>query len=223
MKEITIPTNKSIININTNNTEVAITGEDINYTKLSFSDDIKYNSYLNTAENMNTLDLSQELQQANFDYQFIKSMLLKEKKAILVDELAERVTIKEYRKDSQIKITLPKDSRKTTINLIGKSANLTINNLLYQNISVQTKSGEIIMHDIDGEKAKVLSNQGDIRMQIDESALNYNLKLNSKLGNIYKESLEKKEPEILKDIHSTIEAESISGDINVLFLGRTKH
>ena len=31
MKEITIPTNKSIININTDNTEVAIKGEDINY------------------------------------------------------------------------------------------------------------------------------------------------------------------------------------------------
>ena len=223
MKKITIPTNKSIININTDNTEVAIRGEDINYTKLSFSDDINYNSYLSTVENMITLDLSQELQQASFDYKFIKSMLLKEKKAILVDELYERVTIKEYQNDSQITITLPKYSKDTKIRLIGESANLTIHDLLYQSIFAQTKSGEIIMHDIDGLETKIENTTGDIRMQIDESALNYDLKLKSKLGQTNKSSLEQEEPKILKDIHSTIEAESISGDINILFLGRTKH
>ena len=220
MKELIIPMTKSIINIEVNNTEVFIKGENINYTRILFSNDIKYDTNLNTTKNITTLNLNQDPLVASFDYQFLKSVLLKEKKKILINKL---VSIKEYQKDSQINIILPKDSRDTKIKFISESANLTINDLLYQSIFVQTKSGEIIMHDIDGEKAKVLSNQGDIRMQIDESALNYNLKLNNKLGNIYKESLEKKEPEILKDIHSTIEAESISGDINVLFLGRTKH
>lgn len=219
MKELIIPMTKSIINIEVNNTEVFIKGENINYTRILFSNDIKYDTNLNTTENITALNLNQEQLAASFDYQFLKSILLKEKKKILINKL---VSIKEYQKDSQINIILPKDSRDTKIKFISESANLTINDLLYQSIFVQTKSGEIIMHDIDGLETKIENTTGDIRMQMDESVLNYNLKFKSTLGKIYKETLEEKEPEFLESLHS-LEATTTSGDVSALFLGRKKH
>ena len=129
MKELIIPMTKSIINIEVNNTEVFIKGENINYTRILFSNDIKYDTNLNTTENITALNLNQEQLVASFDYQFLKSILLNEKKKILINKL---VSIKEYQKDSQINIILPKDSRDTKIKFNSESANLTINDLLYQ-------------------------------------------------------------------------------------------
>lgn len=48
MKELIIPTTKSIINIEVNNIEVFIKSENINYTRILFSNDIKYDTNLNT-------------------------------------------------------------------------------------------------------------------------------------------------------------------------------
>lgn len=46
MKELIIPTTQSIINIEVNNTEVFIKGENISYTRILFSNDIKYDTNL---------------------------------------------------------------------------------------------------------------------------------------------------------------------------------
>ena len=46
MKELIIPTTKSIINIEVNNIEVFIKGENINYTRILFSNNIKYDTNL---------------------------------------------------------------------------------------------------------------------------------------------------------------------------------
>ena len=219
MKDLIIPTTKSIINIEVNNTEVFIKGENINYTRILFSNDIKYDTNLNTTENITALNLNQEQLVASFDYQFLKSTLLKQKKKILINKL---VSIKEYQKDSQITIILPKDSRYTKIKFISENANLTINDLLYQSIFVQTKSGEIIMRDVDGLEAKIENTTGDISMQMDESVLNYNLKFKSTIGKIYKETLEEKEPEFLESLHN-LEAKTVSGDVSALFLGRKNY
>lgn len=116
MKELIIPTTKSIINIEVNNTEVFIKGENINYTRILFSNDIKYDTNLNTTENITALNLNQEQLIANFDYQFLKSILFKKKKKILINKL---VSIKEYQKDSQIILSYQKiqDTQKSNLSV----------------------------------------------------------------------------------------------------------
>lgn len=120
---------------------------------------------------------------------------------------------------SNIELIVPKKTQIETFMVDAKSGNLTIEELIFARLVVQTISGNITLNDIDLLFAKLKTISGDIDAKILESIINYRTYLKSISGKTIQDSVETVSPTLLSEKHELV-ANSISGDINILFKGK---
>ena len=113
------------------------------------------------------------------------------------------------------------EKKMETVSLEAKniSGDVRVKNLMLQRMIIESVSGDITLDDITSLYLKLKTISGDIDASIAESILNYYAKLSSISGKTTQCSVETKQPQIVYD-KSTFEAETISGDIKVLFKGK---
>lgn len=120
---------------------------------------------------------------------------------------------------SNIELIVPKKPQIETFRVDAKSGNLTIEELIFSKLVVKTISGNITLNDIDLLFAKLKTISGDIDAKILESIINYRTYLKSISGKTIQDSVETVSPTLLSEKHELV-ANSISGDVNILFKGK---
>jgi len=120
---------------------------------------------------------------------------------------------------SNIELIVPKKPQIEAFSVDAKSGNLTIEELIFSRLVAKTISGNITLNDIDLLFAKLKTISGDIDAKILESIINYKTYLKSISGKTIQDSVETVSPTLLSEKHE-LEADSISGDVNVLFKGK---
>ena len=84
---------------------------------------------------------------------------------------------------------------------------------------VKSMSGDITLSDINAFFTKLKTMSGDIDVEILESIINYRTMLKSMSGDTIQNSIEVMQPTMLNKKYQ-FEAETMSGDINILFKGK---
>lgn len=120
---------------------------------------------------------------------------------------------------SNIELIVPKKSQIQNFKIETMSGDVTIEDLILQELIVKTMSGDITLNDIDLLFAKLKTMSGDVAVKILESIMNYRTYLNSMSGTVLQESIEKASSIMLSEKHK-LEATTMSGDIKVLFKGK---
>lgn len=119
-----------------------------------------------------------------------------------------------------MELIIPKKNMSTvSLKVENISGDVKVKNLMLQRMIIESVSGDITLDDITSLYLKLKAISGDIDARIMESMLNYYVKLSSISGETTQRSVETKQPQIVYD-KSTFEAETISGDIKVLFKGK---
>lgn len=119
-----------------------------------------------------------------------------------------------------MELIIPKKNMRT-VSLEAKSisSDVHVKDLMLQRMIIESVSGDITIDDITSLYLKLKTISGDIDAGIIESMLNYYVSLSSISGETTQRSVETKQPQIVYD-KSTFDAETISGDIKVLFKGK---
>ena len=121
---------------------------------------------------------------------------------------------------SYAEVIVPKKT-KPFINMTGKSSDLTVSNLILEQLHAKTMSGDISLQELDMIIGKIKTMSGDIDATILESILNYQISMKTISGKTRQQSNETTAPKIYPKKH-VLDLETISGDINLLFKGQER-
>lgn len=123
-----------------------------------------------------------------------------------------------------IELVVPKGNHITSIEAKTKSGDINVRDInigtLVDRLIAEAMSGDITLERFNALYTRLKTYSGDIDVEVLESMLNYELNLSSISGDTQQRSIETVSPQIVYDKYK-IDAEAKSGDIKVLFKGKT--
>lgn len=119
-----------------------------------------------------------------------------------------------------IELVIPKNMPDLNLEIDSKNGPVSLKNLIFSKLIVQTVNGSINLEDIDAVFISAKLVNGSLKAEILESILNYRTILNSMNGKASEpDTTESVLPELLTEKHQ-LRADTINGDIHVLFKGK---
>lgn len=121
--------------------------------------------------------------------------------------------------DEDIEFVVPKDVDDLSFDVSIDSGSLIVRDILLKSMEAKLMSGDIRMNDVDMLYSKLQVTSGSIDLDICESIINYNTKLNSMSGKVEQDHIDTANNINFVE-RRELKASTISGNIKVLFRGK---